>query len=95
MCCSISPAVTMSATRTPSPPQVSVSVTVCVVFVIHAHRYSCESSYVTDACVIITTVCVFFFLIPSGAVLALTCALMLLNTDLHGQVRHLRVKASD
>ncbi len=28
----------------------------------------------------------FFFFISSGAVLALTCALMLLNTDLHGQV---------
>lgn len=26
------------------------------------------------------------FFLPSGAVLALTCALMLLNTDLHGQV---------
>lgn len=41
------------------------------------------------ACSGVTNACVIFslsFFIPSEAVLALTCALMLLNTDLHGQV---------
>lgn len=43
-------------------------------------RDTATSTQVTDECVISPV------LISPGSVLALTCALMLLNTDLHGQV---------
>lgn len=46
----------------------------------HAWRRSCDDSFMSNICL-----CLFWM--SSGAALALTCALMLLNTDLHGQVR--------
>lgn len=80
MCCSISPAASISVTQTPSPLQVSL-----LLDIFGLCSETEQQRFMYDRCM-----CHYHFLlfISSGAVLALTCALMLLNTDLHGQVRH-------
>lgn len=74
MFCSISPTASISAIRTPSPLQVS-QIMGCV-------KDIPDAADRLNLCVIAA-----FSNISSGAVLALTCAVMLLNTDLHGQVK--------